>query len=136
MGEYQNYSIETMVNGWTRIDMLLALYDGAISTVRFAQDAKTANNTNLLTNKMIEANKYILALHSGLDTENDKVAFDVARLLNFVMLRLEEHNFEEAVYFLEKLQASFERIREEATDLEKAGKIPPLNTQGGFNTVA
>jgi len=136
MNAYQNYSVETMVNGWTRIDMLLALYDQAISTIRGAQRAKHSNNSELFTNRLIEANKYILALHSGLDTEGNQVAIDIARLLNFVMLRLGEQNFDEAIYFLEKLQTTFEQIREEATNLEKTGQIPPLNTQRGLNTVA
>jgi flagellar protein FliS len=136
MNPYQNYSVENTVNGWTRIDMLLALYDHAISTIRGAQRAKNSNNDALFTNRSIEANKYILALHSGLDTEGDKVAIDIARLLNFVMLRLEEQNFDEAIYFLEKLQKAFQQIREEATSLEKTGKIPPLNSQRGLNTVA
>ena len=136
MQPYQNYSIETTVSGWTRVDMLLALYDRTISTIRFAQHAKNTDDNRMLANKMIEANKYLLALHSGLDTENDAVAVDIARLLNFVMLRLEEHNYDEAVYFLEKLHSTFEQVREEATDLEKSGKIPPLNAHRGLNTVA
>ena len=136
MNPYQNYSIETTVNGWTRIDMLLALYDRAISTVRSAQRASQSNDSQGLANQMIEANKYILALHSGLDTEGDEVAANIARLLNFVMLRLEEQNFEEAIHFLEKLHATFDQVRDQAADLEKAGKIPPLNNQRGLNTVA
>ena len=135
MDAYQNYSLETMVSGWTRIDMLIALYDRSLANIRFAQVAKQSNDTRLMTNKLIETNKFILALHSGLNIEQDRVAVDVARLLNFVMLRLEEQNFEEAIYFLEKLQSTFEQIREEATALEKSGKIPPLNSARGLNTV-
>ena len=135
MDAYQNYSLETTVSGWTRIDMLIALYDRSIANIRFAQLAKQSNDTRLMTNKLIETNKFILALHSGLNIEQDRVAVDVARLLNFVMLRLEEQNFEEAIYFLEKLQSTFEQIREEATALEKSGKIPPLNSARGLNTV-
>ena len=136
MDPYQNYSAESMVNGWTRIDMLLALYDHSISTIRCAQRVSGSNDRTGFANKLIEANKCLLALHSGLDTEGNQMAVDIARLLNFVMLRLEEHNFDEAVHFLEKLRTTFEQIREEASDLENSGKIPPLNTQRGLNTVA
>ena len=136
MTEYKNYSLETMVNGWTRIDMLLALYDRAIAAIEFAKLAKQSDDTGLMTNQLIEANKFLLGLHSGLDTENDQVAVDVARLLNFVMLRLEEQNFDEAIHFLSKLQSTFEQIRDEASSLEKAGKIPPLAQNHGLNTVA
>jgi hypothetical protein len=50
--------------------------------------------------------------------------------------RISEHNFDEAVHFLEKLRASFEAIREEATALERAGKIPSLELAGGLNEMA
>ncbi len=136
MPEYPKYSVENMVSGWTRIDMLLALYDRAIASIRFAQAASMGADHATLARQTFEANKYLLALHSGLNTECDPVASDVARLLNFVMLRLEERNFDESVYFLEKLRSSFDQIREEATALEKSGKIPPLNTDRGLNTVA
>ena len=135
MNTHQKYSLETMVSGWTRIDMLIALYDRSIANIRSAQLAKETNDTQLMTNKLIEANKFILALHSGLNTEEEPIAANIARLLNFVMLRLEEHNFEEAIRFLQKLQTSFEQIREEATVLEKSGSIPPLNSARELNTV-
>ena len=135
MNAHQNYSLETMVSGWTRIDMLIALYDRSIAVIRSAQVAKESDDIQLMTNKLIEANKFILALHSGLNTEQDPIAVDIARLLNFVMLRLEERNFKEAIYFLQKLQKSFEQIHEEAAALEKSGKIPPLNTARELNTV-
>jgi len=75
---------------------------------------------------LLESNRLILGLHSGLDSENSEIAKDVGRLLNFVMLRIEQKNFDEAVQFLEKLHGSFSQIREEATELEKLGKIPKI----------
>jgi len=136
MTGYQNNSAENLVNGWTRIDMLLALYDRAIAAVLLAKKAVAENDANLLASATLETNKYILALHSGLNVEADPVAENVARLLTFVMTRFEEQNFDEAVLFLEKLRSSFDQIREEATALEKAGKIPPLNSEATLNTVA
>ena len=47
MNPYQNYSVENTVNGWTRIDMLLALYDHAISTISGTQRALNSNNDAL-----------------------------------------------------------------------------------------
>lgn len=125
-----------MVKGWTRVDMLVALYDRAITSIHFAQVADQQNDTPLMVNKLLEANRFILALHAGLNTEVCEIANHVARLLNFVMLRLEQRNFDEAVRFLKQLQSSFEQIREEAVTLEKAGKIPPLSDEQGLNTIA
>jgi len=136
MNQYQNYAIETMVKGWTRIDMLLALYDRAISTIEDAKLAKESACAAELANKLIESQRLVLALHSGLNTDKFELAADVARLLNFVLLRLQEQNFDEANYFLGKLRASFAEIRDDATAMEKEGKIPPLSTSRGLDTVA
>lgn len=136
MNHYQNHAIDAMISGWTRIDMLLALYDRAISTIRTAEEAQAANDSSQLAVLKMEATRYLLALHSGLNTDKYEIAVDVARLLNFVMLRLEQNNFKEAVYFLKKLHASFESIREEATAMEKTGKIPPLSSSPTLNAIA
>lgn len=125
-----------MVNSWTRIEMLLALYDRAITTIEVAKDAEQQHDNALLTTKLLEANRFILALHAGLNTEVCEIARNVAQLLNFVMLRLEEHKFDEAIHFLKKLQNSFEQIQEVAVAMEKTGEIPPLNDDCGLNAIA
>ena len=125
-----------MVKGWTRIDMLLALYDRAITAVQASSLAKDANNESLMKTNILEAHKLILALHSGLKTEECEVAGNVARLLNFVMRRIEEHQFEEANHFLEQLHNSFSQIREEAIARERNGEIPPLDDANVVDTVA
>ena len=130
------YQIDTMLSGWTRIDMLLALYDRAIISVRSAQEAEAAENEKLFAEKFIDAHKCVLAIHGGLKPEECEMSFNIARLLHFIMTRISEHNFDEAVHFLEKLRSSFEAIREEATALERAGKIPSLELSGGLNEMA
>lgn len=136
MNDYQTYAIETMVNGWTRIDMLLALYDRTIASAKLTQQLYQTDDTTGYALASLETNKLLLGLHGGLDVEKYPLAGDVARLLNFIILRFAEKNFDEAIQFLEKLQNSFEQIRDEASELEKAGKLPALNATAGLNTVA
>ncbi len=136
MNNLQNYSMDNMVKGWTRVDMLIALYDRTISAIELAQQAKGQGDNAQMAAHLIQVNRFILALHSGLDIDNSELAGNIARLLNFVAYRLEQQNFGEAIRFLTKLQATFEEIREEATKLEKDGKIPPLMSTAGLNTVA
>ena len=128
--------MDNMVKGWTRVDMLIALYDRTISAIELAQQAKDQGDNAQMATQLIQVNRFILALHSGLDIDNSELAGNIARLLNFVAYRLEQKNFGEAIRFLTKLQATFEEIREEATKLEKDGKIPPLMSTAGLNTVA
>ena len=127
MAANPHYPIETMFGGWTRIDMLLALYDRAIASVRGAQIAEKEGNEALFAEKYLDAQKCVLAIHGGLKPDEHDVAYDIARLLHFILTRITEHNFNEAAHFLEKLRSGFEAIHEEATELERQGKIPPLD---------
>ena len=134
MNDYKTKTLETMIKGWTRIDMLLALYDRTIATVRGMQASQ--DDAAAFALKSLEFNRCMLTLQSGLNTEEYPLAVDVARLLGFVALRVEEQNYDEAVHFLEKLHSSFAQIRQEATELEKQGKIPSLTASAGIDTVA
>ena len=136
MNAYQKYSVENQLASWTRIDMLIALYDQAISKVSAAEKASQLGHAGVLGERLIEANRLLLALHGGLNTDKYPMAVDIARLLNFVMYRLEQRNFSEAVHFLEKLKCSYELIRDEANALEKQGKFATLDSPSGLNTVA
>lgn len=136
MMKYHNQAMDAMVKGWTRIDMLLALYSRTISTVREAEEAKKAGDSQLFSLKLLDVNRLLLGLHSGLNVDEYPLASDVARLLNFVSLRISEENFTEAIYFLEKLHTSFSQIRDEAADLEKAGSIPPFVEANTLDTIA
>jgi flagellin-specific chaperone FliS len=125
-----------MFGGWTRIDMLLALYDRAIISVRGAQSAQQAGDEAEFAAKFIDAQKCVLAIHGGLKPDEYEIAYDIARLLHFVLTRLSEYNFDEAAHFLEKLRSGFDNIREEATELEKSGQIPALDLSEGPNAMA
>ena len=129
-------ALENMVKGWTRVDMLLNLYERAIDTVEAASIAHAAGDTISMQIKTLEAQKFILGLHSGLKPDECEVAHSVAQLLGFVVLRMEEKNFAEAKRFLEKLHASFLQIRETAVELEANGVIPPIDEANVFEAMA
>lgn len=122
----KKYSVETRFQGWTRIDMLLALYDRTIANVKAAQQAKASDQTVLFGEKMLDAQKCLFGLFSGLKPEQDEIAFNNARLLHFAMGRLIENQFDDVLLVLESIRNGFESIREEATQLEKEGHIPPM----------
>ncbi len=118
------------------MDMLLALYDRTISEIAAAESASQQGDSDKLAIKLLEANRLLLALHSGLNTDEYPLAVDIARLLNFVAFRLEQRNFAEAIHFLEKLKSSYAQIRDEANAMEKQGKFVSLDAPTGLNTVA
>jgi len=83
-----------------------------------------------------EANKLIMGIHSGLDTEKYPVAVDVARLLHFIMTRIEQQDFSDAIKFTKQLRESYAQIRDQAVQLESNGEIPPIIQTSGVNTIA
>ncbi len=128
--------LENMIKNWTRIDMLLALYERAIAAVQMAGQAQAANDKTQMQLQVYESHKLILAIHSGLKVDESEIAHNVARLLGFIVLRIDEGNFEEAVQFLEKLHSGYADIREEAATLEANGEISPLQEANVFEAVA
>lgn len=135
MNSHYGNAKETMIKGWTRIDMLLALYDRTIENIQTAKAAYESGESNLYVDARIAASQCILGLHSGLDTQEES-AQNVARLLHFVAVRLEEDNFDEAILFLRKLRGTFAQIRTEASTLEREGKLPSFEANTSFNKTA
>ncbi len=134
---YQNEQVlETMIKGWTRIEVLLALYDRAIESVKLASQAYAEGDSNLALRSTIEANKYVLGLLSGLDSDQCPIAFGIEQILVFVMVKLEQKELDQAQRFLEELRESFSQIKDEAIELEKQGQIPPLADANVLDTVA
>ncbi|MDE0934647.1 MAG: flagellar protein FliS [Mariniblastus sp.] len=128
--------LDNMIKGLSRIDMLLILYDRAIASLAAAQSAKEAGDQKMLKQYGYESNKLIMGIHSGLDTEKYPIAVDVARLLHFIMTRIEQQNFSEAIHFTKQLRESYAQIREQAVQLETDGEIPPIAQSSGVNTIA
>ena len=136
MNAHLNYSLENQLSGWTRIDMLLALYERAISEITAAKEAKLAGEYGRMAKSLIAVNRLMLALHGGLNIDEYPLAINIARLLNYVVFRLEEHNFDEAIHFLVKTKSAYESIRDEAAALEQKGAIPALDMRSGLNAIA
>ncbi|MCP4773590.1 MAG: hypothetical protein GY880_05070, partial [Planctomycetaceae bacterium] len=117
--------LDNMIKGLSRIDMLLVLYDRAIASLEAAKSAKEASDEKMQQKFGYEANKLIMGIHSGLDTEKYPVAVDVARLLHFIMTRIEQQDFSDAIKFTKQLRESYAQIRDQAVQLESNGEIPP-----------
>ena len=128
--------LDNMIKGLSRIDMLLVLYDRAIASLEAAKSAKEASDEKMQQKFGYEANKLIMGIHSGLDTEKYPVAVDVARLLHFIMTRIEQQDFSDAIKFTKQLRESYAQIRDQAVQLESIGEIPPIIQSSGVNTIA
>ncbi len=128
------YSKQDVFGGWTRIDLLLQLYDRGIERVGNAKAALEAEDGDAYVQSFVDSQKTILAIHSGLKADEHDVAFNVARLLHFVLQSLADKKFDDAIKVLTELRNGFEAIAEEANELETSGKIPPMDTIDVFRT--
>jgi len=128
--------LDNMIKGLSRIDMLLVLYDRTIASLEAAKSAKEASDAKMQQQYGYEANKLIMGIHSGLDTDKYPMAVDVARLLHFIMTRIEQQDFSDAIKFTKQLRESYAQIRDQAVQLESKGEIPPIIQSSGVNTIA
>lgn len=128
--------VKTMVQGWTRIEMLLELYDRTILAVESTKLAFESSDENATAVHRVSANRLLLGLYSGLDVDGCAIAGNVGRLLLFVMTQVAANEFDVAIEYLHRLQSSFAEIKDLAIDLEKKGQIPPVANAKMLDTVA
>ena len=128
------YKKQDIFGGWTRIDLLIQLYDRAIEKVSETKAAYESGDNDVYVQGFMDSQKTILAIHSGLKADEHDVAFNVARLLHFVLQSLAEKSFSDAIKVLSSLRDGFVAIEAEANELELSGNIPPMDTVDVFRT--
>ena len=136
MSKVKAYGQQVTIGGWTRIEMLLAIYDKAIESLALAQESKLADDEPGFASHMVSAQKAVLAIHAGLKPDTDDVAFNVARLLHFVLGCIENDNLADAIKILENMRDGFAAITDEANQLEADGQIPPLQESNAYEANA
>lgn len=121
--------------GWTRVDMLLVLYDAAIQNLTQAVEAHMANDSVVWEHKRMHAVRIALELQSGLDHSLGELPSKVAQLCEYVQhaaLTGGVREVQSAIEVLTTLKEGFDSIREEAIELERIGVIPPLRHAPSF----
>lgn len=119
---------------WTRVEMLLAAFDGVIQRLHAAQE-HLANNEPLKAQSLVlRAQRIVLELYSGLDLRHGAVPENMGKLYLFVLHCIgfgDSLNLPAALNVLGIIRDGLEGIRSTANDLERQGHVPhiPLQTQ-------
>lgn len=128
MNPYLAYRRQEVSNGWTRIDLLLALFDKALERLAAAEAALAAGDESAATTQLIKTQLILTALASGVQPEADpQNGANVLRLYEFAAHELSRPRAEgiaNARTVLRTLREGFEGIRAEANELERTGRLP------------
>jgi len=138
MNPYAMYQ-EQSSPSWTRIDMLLALYDGAVQRCEEVLAALEKNDDKTARTKLLKARLIIMGLVSGVIADGDPVTTNILRLYEFASHVLEKggaDNVRAALNVLCILREGFQKIRPEAVELERQGVIPPINSTSTLRALA
>lgn len=138
MSPYEKYRSQ-ITTSWTRIDMLLALYDGAIRCldrgIAGSGSSPGGAREPVPATGVLEAQNLILALLEGLDDSVGEPAPSIRRLLLFCLDRVQTRSpssWSEAREILNTLRDGFRQIADEARTLELQGQLPPLTSGTSF----
>lgn len=128
MNPYAKYQEQTSPC-WTRIDMLLALYDGAIERGEQALAALVQPASGDARPLIRKTRTIVMGLVSGIIPDGDPVTTNILRLLEYVLHALEQEKIEDvrgALTVLQTLREGFQQIREEAAALERSGALAAI----------
>lgn len=116
--------------GWTRVEMLLALYEAAIHSARDAQQAMDEQDPTKACQHCMRSVRLVMELRAGLNFDHGDSPKQLEQLLEFVQhcLLEREPRVADALKILETLHSAYEGIREEAIQLESQGVIPSVDT--------
>ncbi len=115
--------------GWTRIDMLLSLYDGAIERLDKGAQALRDGDLQSAVSYLAKTQLILTELAAGVRMEgNEELGGNLLRLYEFAAHQLRQPQLDgiaAARKVLVTLREGFEAIRTEANNLERSGKLPP-----------
>jgi flagellin-specific chaperone FliS len=115
---------------WTRVDMLILVYDQAVSALSEGARLLEQNRKAELPAVKLRAMKTLLAIAEGLNLQKGELPIQVLRLVVFALdqVRIESAEaWRSAESVISTLRAGFLEIQDEARKDEYEGRIPALD---------
>lgn len=127
LNAYQKYRKDEPT-GWTRMDLLLALYDKALERLDRAEVAIRAGDPATALPQLAKTQLIVTELASGVRVEvNPEANTNMLRLYEYVaheLVKATPEAIESARKVLRTLREGFEAVRAEANELERSGRLP------------
>jgi flagellin-specific chaperone FliS len=125
--------------GLTRIDMLLALIDGAIDRVERASAALARNDRAAASVLLLRTQRIVTELIAGLDFQYGQIPRNLYDLYSFVLRSIGlagPADLNAALQVLRVIREGFCGIRGEAVQLERSGAIPSVEQVHAIQAIA
>ena len=124
MERYHAYHRQT-AQSWTRIDMLLALYDVGLRAVAAGVQALEADDATALQAARFKVNRVVVELLDGLNPEFPETTEPIRRLLHFSAASIatdEKEKWSSTHRVLSSLREAYAEVREDAVGFESTGQ--------------
>lgn len=118
------------VHGWTRIDMLIRIYDAVIQSFDEGGAILRSDDQHGIVACRILAQKRVLMIVEGLDTEHDPNTQNILRLCMFALEQIlsdDADKWAALSRIFDTIRDGFLQIQDEAREAEQRGDIPRLN---------
>lgn len=126
MSQLDTYKKAAFATNWTRVEMLVFIYDRLIASLEACEIGRDAGDNRTVALNQLEAFKAVAAIESGLRPEEDEVAANIARLLHFVVGEIENQNFNSSIRAIKPVRDAFAAVQEQVNQMEANGEIQPV----------
>ena len=118
---------------WTRIDMLILIYDQAVATLNEGARLIEQSKLSELPPVNLKALRILLAIADGLDLEKGDLPAQILRLVVYALDQIKTQSAESwksAASVMTTLREGFVEIQDVARQDEYEGRIPALDAVG------
>jgi len=122
-------------SAWTRIDLLLTVYDVGIQTAHGALNALAKGDEDAATRHRLKFYRVLMQILDGLDTKYE-TTHNIQRLALYMFDRAGKGraaDWQSVLKILGVLRDGFAAIRDEAIDLESRGLVPSVHATSAVN---
>ena len=115
---------------WTRIEMLLAAFDGTISRLEQARELLERGEQFKAQPLLLRSQRIVLELYSGIDLNHGSIPENMQNLYVYVLSCIgmgPELDLPAALSVLQNIRSGLDSIRDRANEMERSGELAPVN---------
>lgn len=113
---------------WTRIEMLLAAFEGTISRLEYAKQLLDDNKSLEASQPLLTAQRLVLALYEGIDIRYGDIPKNMQQLYLYVLGCIgvgKKLDLPAAIKVLRIIQKGLLDIKDSANEMERTGQLAP-----------